>query len=113
MHVITVTIGRNYSTGPAVFQSMRGLPMSLTMWEQFKEDVQADLLQAVPSDIVEVHYGTGMWDGVEEESCKITVLRHAKPTPDMLDDLHRLMAENARHYGQDSIAVTVGESVLV
>lgn len=102
MHVITVTIGRNVGD----------TPMSLTLWEQFKGDVEADMLNAIPSDIVERHYGRGVWDGIEEESAKFSLLRHAKPTDAMLDELRAYLSENARHYGQDAIALTVGMSEL-
>ena len=102
MFSYTATIGRNVGTEP----------MSLTLWKQFEEDVQADMLTALPSDIVEVHYGKGVWDGVEEESAKITLLRHAEATPDMLDQLRNYLSENARHYGQDAIALTIGVSEL-
>lgn len=112
MHVYTATIGRNYSTDPSMPPSMRGKPMFLTIWEQFIEDVTADMLRAVPSDIVEIHRGEGTWDGVEEESAKITLLRHSKATADMLDDLRRYLSELARQYGQDAIALTIGQSEL-
>lgn len=103
MHVITVTIGRNVGD----------TPMSLTLWEQFIEDVKADMLHAVPSDLAEIHRGVGVWDGVEEESAKLTLLRHAKPSDDMLAELRAYLSENARHYGQDAIALTLGKSELV
>lgn len=102
MHSITITIGRNIGTAP----------MPAEQWAQFVEDATADLLAAVPSDIVETHYGTGEWDGITEESCKITVLRHAEPTDAMLDELRRYMSENARLYDQDAIAITIGKSEL-
>lgn len=103
MHVITVTIGRNVGT----------TPMSLTLWGQFQEDVKADMLHAIPADLAEVHRGVGVWDGVEEESVKLTLLCHTAPTRDMLAELRALMSENARHYGQDAVALTIGESELV
>lgn len=103
MHSITVTIGRN----------MDNAPMRVGLWERFAEDVTADLLAAVPSDIIETHYGKGVWDGAAEESCKITVLRHSEPTGEMLDALRAVMSENARVYGQDAIAITIGQSELV
>ena len=102
MHSITITIGRNIGTAP----------MPSDKWARFAEDVTADLLAAVPSDIVETHYGTGEWDGIPEDSCKITVLRHSEPTAAMLDNLRRYMSENARVYGQDAIAITIGKSEL-
>lgn len=102
MHSITITIGRNIGDAP----------MTSEKWTQFAEDVTADLLAAVPSDIVETHYGTGVCDGIPEDSCKVTVLRHSEPTAAMIDDLRRYMSENARIYDQDAIAITIGRSEL-
>lgn len=103
MHSITVTIGRN----------MDNAPMRIGLWERFVADVTADLLTAVPSDIVETHHGMGEWDGIAEESCKVTVLRHSEPTGEMLDALRASMSDNARVFGQDAIAITIGRSELV
>ena len=107
MYVYTATIGRNY-----VSTNFLTCQLTLTEWEQFIEDVEADMLRAVPSDIVEIHRGKGVWDGVEEESAKITLLRHSEATDDMLYELRRYLSENARHYGQDAFALTIGESEL-
>ena len=112
MYSYTATIGRNCSNSLAVPPSMRGQAMTLTRWEQFIEDVEADMLHAIPSDLAEIHRGKGVWDGVEEESAKITLLRHSKATDDMIDELRRLLSENARQYGQDAIALTIGTSEL-
>ena len=116
MHSYTATIGRNVPDMHDQRDDVTGeriqAPMTLTRWEQFIEDVKADMLSAVPSDICELHCGTGVWDGVEEESAKITLLRHSKATDDMLDELRRLLSENARQYGQDAIALTIGTSEL-
>ena len=83
MFSYTATIGRNVPvTDPTLPQrdDVTGeriqAPMTLTRWEQFVEDVKADMLHAIPSDICELHRGKGVWDGVEEESAKITLLRH-------------------------------------
>lgn len=50
--------------------------------------------------------------GVEEESAKITLRRSAEASPEMLSELRRLLSENARRYGQDAIALTIGTSEL-
>lgn len=106
MYVYTATIGRNMRTSTSTYA------MSAVRWEQFVEDVEADMLRAVPSDIVEIHRGKGVWDGVEEESAKITLLRHSEATDAMLYELRRYLSENARQYDQDAIALTIGESEL-
>lgn len=118
MLVYTVTIGRNYSTGTSVPPSMRGKAMPITLWEQFIEDVTADMAKALLGgtgeigDVAEVHRGTGIWQGVEEESAKITMLLDLPALDDDLDTLRNYLSENARQYGQDSIALTIGQSEL-
>ena len=112
MYAYTATIGRNYSNSLAVPPSMRGQAMTPTRWERFIEDVKTDMLSAVPSELAEIHRGKGVRDGVEEESAKITLLRHSKATDDMLDELRRLLSSNAWFYDQDSITLTVGDSEL-
>ena len=109
MYAYTATIGRNYSSCLAVPPSMRGQAMTLTRWERFIEDVKSDMLHAIPSELAEIHRGKGVSDGVEEESAKITVLRHSKATDDKLGELRHLLSENARYYDQDSIALTVSD----
>ena len=105
MFSYTATIGRNVGTEP----------MTITDWEQFIEDVKADMLMfavesAIHVESVEIHRGKGTWEGVEEESAKITLL-----TPAQSDNpgiLRRYLSENARQYGQDAIALTIGVSEL-
>ena len=116
MHSYTATIGRNVPDMHDQRDDVTGeriqAPMPLTRWEQFVEDVKADMLHAIPSDICELHRGKGVWDGVEEESAKITLRRSAEASPEMLSELRRLLSENARQYGQDAIALTIGTSEL-
>ena len=105
MYSYTATIGRNVGTEP----------MTITSWEEFIEDVKADMLSfaidsAIHVESVEIHRGKGVWEGVEEESAKITLLTPAQSyNPDIL---RRYLSENARHYGQDAIALTIGVSEL-
>ena len=110
------TIGRNVPDMHDQRDDVTGeriqAPMSDAQWHQFVEDVVADMLSAVPSDICELHLGTGVWDDVEEESAKITLRRSAEASPEMLSELRRLLSENARKYGQDAIALTIGTSEL-
>ena len=112
MYSYTATIGRNYSKSLAVPPSMRGQAMTPTRWERFIEDVKADMLRAIPSELAEIHRGKGVRDGVEEESAKITLLRYSQATDDMLDELRRLLSGNAWFYDQYAIALTVGYSEL-
>ena len=101
MFSYTATIGRNVGTAP----------MTITNWEQFIEDIKADMLMfavesAIHVESVEIHRGKGTWEG----SAKITILTPAQS--DNPDTLRRYLSENARHYGQDAIALTIGVSEL-
>ena len=105
MFSYTATIGRNVGTEP----------MTITSWEQFIEDVRADMLRfavesAIHVESVEIHRSKGTWEGVEEESAKITILTPAQS--DNPDILRHYLSENARQYGQDAIALTIGVSEL-
>ena len=59
---------------------------------------------------IETHYGKGTWDGVEEESAKISVLSDQPLTH--LSYLRQALANLAEEYGQDAIALTIGTSEL-
>lgn len=113
----TATIGRNFSaTHP--LPGLRGKPMTLGAWERFIEDVEAEMvrhLQAgqVEPVTVEIHRGKGEWNGVTEESAKVTVLRNGYAEYDYLASLHFVLSQLARDYGQDAIALTVGHSILL
>lgn len=104
MYSYTATIGRNVGTDP----------MPLTTWEQFIEDVTADLSVYLfrNDDVVELHRGKGVWDGIEEESAKITLLKSSPLEEPALDNLRRALSELARLYSQDAIALTIGQSEL-
>jgi len=125
MHVYTATIGRNVRTSTyddrdfyLDGQPVKGwAPMSDERWEQFIEDVKADMNRfaveaAIHVDNVEIHRGTGFWDGVEEESAKITLLTTGKADGRALSVLRRFLSELARLYSQDAIALTIGQSEL-
>lgn len=117
MHVYTATIGRNYSSTHPL-EGLRDEPMTISAWEAFIEDVTADMRNsAEPNNIeaVEIHRGKGVWQGIEEESAKITLLLKSALPEDgerSLNVLRGYLSENARHYGQDAIALTVGVSEL-
>lgn len=109
MYTYTATIGRNVP-------GHEGEPMTLTMWEQFREDVTADMHRfaaesALHVECIETTYGKGVWCGVEEDSAKITMLTTAQA--DNPGILRRYLSESARHYGQDAIALTIGQSELI
>ena len=117
MYSYTATIGRNVpASNPNPM--FAGKPMPLTTWETFIEDVSADM-HTVSNNYqagvatMEIHRGVGIWDGVEEESAKITLLLDEALPEDRLSQMRRYLSELARQYGQDAIALTIGESELV
>lgn len=117
MYSYTATIGRNVpATNPNPMHA--GKPMTLTTWEQFVEDVKADMLTVSNNyqagvATMEIHRGKGIWDGVEEESAKITLLLDEALPKDHVNQMRRYLSELARQYGQDAIALTIGESELI
>jgi hypothetical protein len=80
-------------------------------WLAFIADVEhvMDVLGTV-----EVHVGTGTWNGVREDSAHLTVLRSV-PASDAstLPWTRGLLADLAARWGQDAIALTVGTSELI
>ena len=118
MYSYTATIGRNFSnthSNPA----LQGKPMTLSAWSRFVEDVTADMASTYADLYLdgaertfEVHYGKGVWEGVEEESAKITLLAEFEHDERGLSTLRNYLSENARQYGQDAIALTIGTSEL-
>lgn len=106
MFSYTITIGRNVGTEP----------MSAERWEDFIEDIKADMLlfaaeSAIHVESVEIHRGKGTWEGVEEDSAKITILTPAQS--DNTDILRHYLSETAWLYDQDAIALTIGMSHLI
>lgn len=116
MYSYTATIGRNYQPRLANTASAPR-PMNLTAWEQFIEDVQADMHSTSENyqagvATMEIHRGKRTRDGIEEEFAKITLLLDEALPADHVNILRRYLSELARQYGQDAIALTIGESEL-
>ena len=104
-HSITVTIGRNVGD----------VPMSERRWHEFDTDVQGTLANNVFARqiiAVERHLGRGSWEGVEEDSIKITYLLKSALTDEAIATLSRDLSELAWFYDQDAIALTIGTSTL-
>ena len=101
MYSITVTIGRNVSD----------VPMPEQRWEEFEQDVQ-ELLSRATGASIETHRGVGSWEGVVEESTKVTLLAD-NPLNVNIGYIRVNLADLVRLYDQDAIALTIGESELV
>lgn len=104
MHSLTVTIGRNYTNDGETFTLSDG------SWLSFQEEVRH--LLGRYTGTLEQHLGIGYWQGIPEESAKITLLVENSlnvNTGYIRVNLERL----ARTYDQDAIALTIGESELI
>lgn len=102
--MVSVTIGRN----------VKNEPMSSVQWLVFIEHVE-DALSVATAQNKTLHRatytGAGEWDGSTEESANIVlILESARINTGWLTD--RLAVLSAR-YGQDAIALAVGESTLI
>lgn len=121
-HSITVTIGRNAPvTDPTrpQYDDVTGAritePMSDQRWREFDMDAQGTLANNVFERqiiAIERHLGRGSWEGVEEDSLKITYLLKSALTDEAVATLSRELSELARLYDQDAIALTIGTSTL-
>ena len=106
MFSYTATIGRNID----------GEPMPGNQWLRFIDSVTEDmdcLCVPVYGDTIEVHHGTGTWNGITEESVKITVLTNHEPTKNQLETVKGFLKFNAIEFKQDAIAFTTGNSELI
>lgn len=75
-------------------------------WEQFVIDIM-HLMDKVGAEVYSHAYGTGIWDGIIEESFLICF---ACPSAGVIQDE---LAFLAYLYEQDSIAFTLGRTQLV
>lgn len=110
---ITVTIGRG--TGER--------KLSEQQWADFQADVLSSLAKTTGERLafVETHTGIGVWEGVYEESAKITAVvdystsafNYYSPEGSALGMKHVELPALAVRYGQDAIALTWGDVHLV
>lgn len=124
MYSYTATIGRNYRNSFDLVPEFRGQPMTLSAWSRFAKDVIEEFRVTIEKTRetdgytwdedtefrIEAHYGKGTWDGIEEESAKISVLSDKPLTH--LNYLRQALTHLAEEYGQDAITLTIGESEL-
>lgn len=105
-YTVTVSIGRNVGD----------VPMPIHRWRQFQMDthgVIADSVFEKQIEFIERHVGEGSWDGVTEDSVKITFGLKSALTEEALDSLRHTLTGLARFYDQDAIALTIGQSELI
>jgi hypothetical protein len=115
MKTATVTIGRNIGNEP----------MSQTEWNNFI-DQTTNALKAFETQVyglgdtwTELHLGQGSWNGITEDSAKITLF-YQEPKSSFTndeqeaeDDLRKTLGDLAYRFEQDAVALNFGHSVLV
>lgn len=111
INTVTVTIGRN----------IKGTPMPAARWEAFEHAVRLDLQQyaeTIDADSywTEHHAGVAPWQGVLEDSIKVTLLWSGSTLAELpahRADLRADLAQSAAVFEQDAIALAFGTSELV
>lgn len=106
---IQVNIGRNFE-----HSTLGTVPMVSDVWREFQERVVYILLQLrehtdMGEPTVEIHLGTGVWDGVPEESAKISVYHEGGFD---LDSIREQLFRLKKEYSQDSIALIIGSELI-
>ena len=105
---VHITFGRNVNTEP----------MSDEKWADFIETVRKDLtltltiLGAERFD-VETHTGIGTYDGITEESAKVSAYFEGELPEDFQKALKVCLRSTALRFKQDAIALSIGQSELV
>ena len=126
MQSVTVTIGRNVPSQYVDLATRAGLvdgptsALSDQAWADFTELVVEALknfesqVGGLESTWIETHDGIGSWDGVEEQSRKITLLFESESIPALERTALAIALASARSgYYQDAVAVSFGDSSLI
>ena len=113
MAYVQVNIGRNINDEP----------MNDYVWEMFIGKVRRAIADTVTGwatahkfietlNSVEIHRGSGTWDGIVEESAHISLVMDRDLWDVELDMLRTKLRELKRDYDQDSIALIVGSELV-
>ena len=106
---IQVNIGRNFE-----HSTLGNMPMVSNIWREFQERVVYILLQLrehtdMGEPSVEIHTGVGDWDGVPEESAKISVYHEGGFD---LDSIREQLFNLKKEYSQGTIALLIGSELI-
>ena len=106
---IQVNIGRNFE-----HSTLGNMPMVSDVWREFQERVVYILLQLrehtdMGEPSVEVHLGVGYYNGIPEESAKISVYHEGGFD---LESIREHLSELKTDYKQDSIALLIGSELI-
>lgn len=108
---IQVNIGRNFVADK---NNATGGTLSDLEWRCFRADVcmildqfreHSDMGHEYPEELL----GTGVWDGVREESAKISLYHEGGFD---LDSIREQLFRLKKEYGQDSIALIIGSELI-
>jgi hypothetical protein len=100
---VTVSIGRNAPKANGMGQT----PMSAGSWADFGAETR--LLLRDVGDVVFEAYGRGVYEGVSEDAYTLIL---ADVAGRELPALRTALGDLARAYGQDSIALTHGQTTF-
>lgn len=98
---VSVTLGRNVGN----------VPMPLDRWEEFRTLIGAALANLLAPDFAASYDGRGEWQGIAEDSTILVASGITRPVTS--DYLRAVLSTYAEEFGQDAIALTVGETFLV
>lgn len=103
MNTYTVTVGRDIGDSP----------MPSEKWDTLILTIVKELTHVTYGAWVEVHTGTGQYDGTTEESAMVTLLTEEYLSAGALTYIREFLKNLAGEYGQECIALTVGSSELI
>lgn len=104
MYSTTITIGRNVGDEP----------MSDDEWWRFRQTARLFMVETFGTEIaMEWHDGFGEWNGVQEDSYKVTALSDYAPTRGQVERFREFLPGLAAKFHQDALAVTFGHSELI
>ena len=131
MQSVTVTIGRNVPARHADAARRDGYSLinendvailNAGAWHDFT-DLIVDALKNFESQVngiddtwTEIHNGVGEWEGVLEESRKVTIFFEASPLqllPEHIANLKQELLSIRTGYYQDALAIAIAESELI
>ena len=128
MQSITVTIGRNVPEqaaadarrdGQAHYNEQDVTILNAESWAGFTELI-VEALEALPTRLgateswIETHDGIGEWDGVQEQSRRVTLLHNGGELAGRdLTTLEVTLVLARSGYYQDAVALTFGGATLV
>jgi hypothetical protein len=96
---VTVSIGRNVGDQP----------MPENRWQDFRDGISGYLARFADVVYVDAAHSVGEWDGILEDSATYVA---AVPAANV-NGLRACLVLDCWQYGQDAIALTIGETELV